>query len=529
MRSVAFLALLLCWLLPQPAAAASNPPIPSNPSHFPTVLTPTDLHLLERTTFGVNGSLAADFARLGRDRWLNAQLHPGAKDRLPAAAQAIIEGLPITTTAPGNLALSLGAQARAANQTPDPEQKKAAQQAYQQTLANVAGQAAMRSLLRALYSEDQLREKMTWFWLNHFNVFQAKADIRTFIADYENRAIRPHALGRFRDLLMATLRHPAMLRYLDNAENVHNHLNENYSREIMELHTMGVGSGYTQEDVQELARILTGVGINLQPPPQGPTIATATQSDYIRDGAFEFNPKRHDYSLKHFLGHTIMGYGFAEVEQAIDILARHPATANHVSLRLATYFVADVPPAALVARMAQRFRATDGDIASVLLELFRSAEFNASAKMKFKDPVEYVLSAVRLAYDDKVIANTAPMQSWLARLGEALYGRETPDGYPLTSAAWNGPGQLALRFEIARQIGSSAAGLFKQPTPYPPPLAGEGREEAFDRPAFPQIANALYFNSLQLTLAPATRAALDRATSPQEWNTIFLSSPEFMR
>jgi len=108
----------------------------------------------------------------------------------------------------------------------------------------------MRSLLRALYSEDQLREKMTWFWLNHFNVFQAKADIRAFIADYENRAIRPHALGCFRDLLMATLRHPAMLRYLDNAENAHNHLNENYSREIMELHTMGVGSGYTQEDVQ---------------------------------------------------------------------------------------------------------------------------------------------------------------------------------------------------------------------------------------------------------------------------------------
>jgi uncharacterized protein (DUF1800 family) len=222
--------------------------------------------------------------------------------------------------------------------------------------------------------------------------------------------------------------------------------------------------------------------------------------------------------LKHFLGHTIVGSGFAEVEQAVDILARHPATANHISQKLATYFVADVPPAALVQRMTQRFRQTDGDIASVLLELFRSPEFNASAKTKFKDPVEYVLSAVRLAYDNKVIANTAPMQNWLARLGEGLYGRETPDGYPLTSAAWNGPGQLALRFEIARQIGSSSAGLFKP--------AGPG---AVDHPAFPQIANALYFNSLQQTLALATRAALDQATSPQEWNAIFLSSPEFMR
>ena len=130
-----------------------------------------------------------------------------------------------------------------------------------------------------------------------------------------------------RDLLMATVRHPAMLRYLDNAENAHGHLNENYPREIMELHTMGVGSGYTQEDVQELARILTGLGVNVQPQPQGPILGSAPQSDYIRDGLFEFNPKRHDYSLKHFLGHTIPGRGFAEVDEAIDILARHPATA----------------------------------------------------------------------------------------------------------------------------------------------------------------------------------------------------------
>jgi uncharacterized protein (DUF1800 family) len=307
-----------------------------------------------------------------------------------------------------------------------------------------------------------------------------------------------------------------MLRYLDNAENARGHLNENYAREIMELHTMGVGSGYTQEDVQELARILTGVGVNFQA--EGPKLSSGAQADYIRAGLFEFNPNRHDYSLKHFLGHTIEGSGFAEVEQALDILARHPATANHICKEIATYFVADTPPPALVQRMAQTFQRTDGDIASVLGLMFRSAEFNAAPKSKYKDPMQFVLSAVRLAYDDKVILNTAPVQGWLGRLAQGLYNHETPDGYQMTAAAWSGPGQMALRFEIARQIGSSSAGLFKPPGP-----------DAVDHPAFPQLQNALYFTSLQQTLGAPTRAALDQAVSPQDWNTLYLSSPEFMR
>ena len=150
--------------------------------------------------------------------------------------------------------------------------------------------------------------------------------------------------------------------------------------------------------------------------------------------------------------------------------------------------------------------------------MFRSAEFNASLKSKYKDPMQFVLSAVRLAYDDKVIMNAGPIQGWLGRLAQGLYNHETPDGYPMTSAAWSGPGQMAVRFEIARQIGSSSAGLFKP-----------ARPDAVDHPAFPQIANALYFTSLQQTLSATTRAALDQAISPQDWNTLFLSSPEFMR
>jgi uncharacterized protein (DUF1800 family) len=511
MQRLRSFALALSFL---PACAIA--PGASHAAPLTGTLSAGDLALIDRVTWGVNTSTAAQYMAMGRDRWLDAQLHPPPNDRLPAAAQAIVAAMPIATKPIADVAISLTAQARAANQLEDIEQRKTAQQAYQQAMNDAARQAATRSLLRDLYSPDQLREKMTWFWFNHFNVQQAKSDIRATIGDYEQRALRPYALGRFRDLLEATLKHPAMLRYLDNAENARGHINENYAREIMELHTMGVGSGYTQGDVQELARILTGVGVNFQepakpgspPPPAG----------YFRAGLFEFNPNRHDPTPKHFLGHVIQGAGWAEVEQALDIIARHPATANHICAQIATYFVADNPPPALVQRMAQTFQRTDGDIASVLGLMFRSPEFNAAPRSKYKDPMQFVLSAVRLAYDDKVVLNTGPIQGWLGRLAQGLYNHDTPDGYPMTAVAWNGPGQIAVRFEIARQIGSNSAGLFK------PPGA-----DAVDHPAFPQIQNALYFSSLQQTLGAATRTALDQAVSPQEWNTLFLSSPEFMR
>ena len=350
--------------------------------------------------------------------------------------------------------MAFESQAKSANQVADPDQKKAAQQVYQQAMNDRGRQAASRTILRALYAPDQLRERMTWFWFNHFNVHQYKANIRILVGDYEDRAIRAHALGKFRDLLVATLHHPAMLRYLDNADNAAGHINENYAREIMELHTMGVGSGYTQADVEALARILTGVGIDVKP--EDPKLKPELQSQLVREGAFEFNPARHDYGDKTFLGHAIKGRGLAEVDEAIDILVRHPATATHLSRQIATYFVSDNPPDALVQQMAQTFKTTDGDIAAVLSAMVHAPEFTASLKpgVKFKDPVHYVFSAVRLAYDDKVILNTQPIQNWLNRLGEGLFNHETPDGYAMTSASWNGPGQMMLRFEIARQIGS---------------------------------------------------------------------------
>jgi uncharacterized protein (DUF1800 family) len=481
-------------------------------------LNPHDMILLDRLTFGINASSAAHLQAVGVERWLTEQLHPAPNAALPDAVRTQIEAMSDVHKLPFDIAVAFEQQAKSANQVADPDQKKAAQQVYQQAMNDRAKQAAARTILRALYAPDQLRERMAWFWFNHFNVHQYKANIRILIGDYQDRAIRPFALGKFRDLLVATLHHPAMLRYLDNSDNAAGHLNENYAREIMELHTMGVGSGYTQADVEALARILTGVGIDLKP--EDPKLKPELQSQLVREGAFEFNPARHDYGDKIFLGHTIRGRGLAEVDEAIDILARHPATSTHLSRQIAAYFVSDNPPETLVQRMAQTFKTTDGDIAAVLAAMVHAPEFTASLKpgVKFKDPVQYVFSAVRLAYDDKVILNTQPIQGWLNRLGEGLFNHETPDGYAMASASWNGPGQMTLRFEIARQIGSGSSGLFKPDMP-----------NAVDQPAFPLIQNSLYFNGLRQTLGPTTLTALDQAISPQDWNTLFLSSPEFMR
>jgi uncharacterized protein (DUF1800 family) len=268
--------------------------------------------------------------------------------------------------------------------------------------------------------------------------------------------------------------------------------------------------------VQELARILTGVGINLTP--DGPKVRPALRSQLVRDGVFVFNPNRHDYGDKTFLGHRIAGRGLAEVDQALDILNRAPATARFISRKLALYFVSDDPPPALVERMAAMFRRTDGDIAAVLKTMFDSAELKTSLGTHFKDPMHFVVSAVRLAYDDRPIVNTQPLQNWLNRMAEPLYGRQTPDGYGLVEAAWTSPGQMAMRFEIAHVIGSGAAPLFH---------ALGTTEPAEPMPL--QLAASASLQAMQLRLGQQTREALNTATTAQDWNTLFLASPEFMR
>jgi uncharacterized protein (DUF1800 family) len=501
--------------IPRPPAP---PPAPAPQSPAP-VGTLDQYALLDRVSWGATTSSMQAIRSEGPQRWLQEQLHPMGDGLLPQAVAQQIAALSIESTPMPQRVIALEQRRRDVDKIADEEARKSARKTYQDEMNGIARETATRMLLRALYSPNQLQEQMTWFWFNHFNVFQHKNDERLMLADYE-QTLRVHALGHFRDLLGAVVRHPAMLVYLDNAQNAANHVNENFARELMELHTLGVDAGYTQHDVQELARVLTGFGVDRNdpattPPPKFGRPDRAAQ--YTRRGLYEFNPHRHDYDDKQVLGVTIHGAGPAELDRVIDLLSRHPATARHISRKLAQFFVSDDPPQPLVDRMAERFQRTDGDIAAVLQAMFESPEFAASLRTRYKDPVHYVVSAVRLAYDEKAILNAGPMINWLNRLGEAPYNRQTPDGYPLAESAWTGPGQMTTRFEIAKAIGSGAAGLFKSDGPAPT-----------ERPAFPQLSNALYFEAIQQKLALTTRQALDQAASPQEWNMLLLSAPEFM-
>ena len=477
------------------------------------VLKRQDMLWLERVSFGIDSESVAELHRLGRERYLTRQLE--GRETLPAPVTAELASLEIAHLDPARSIADVNAEHKAINAMPDGPDRDAARKALNERGNRLAYEAVRSELLRATYSPAQLKEEMVWFWLNHFSVHQAKANLRWLVADYADRAIRPHALGRFKDLVLATLEHPAMLAYLDNNQNAAGHVNENYARELMELHTLGVNGGYTQRDVQQLALVLTGSGIRTGDPPKlKPELAKL----YYQTGAFQFNPARHDFGTKVVLGRTIQGRGFAEVDEAVTWIVKQPSCAHFISRELATYFVADNPPPQLVERMAKTFQRTDGDIAAVLRDMLLSPELDAALGAKFKDPTRFVISAVRFAYDGRTITNTRPLFNWLNGLGETPFGRATPDGYPLNEAAWASSGQMSRRFEIARAIGSGSTALFD---------AEEGAPAAVAAPGFPQLSNRLYFEAVEPFLTARTREALGRANSQQEWNTFLLASPDF--
>jgi uncharacterized protein (DUF1800 family) len=305
-------------------------------------------------------------------------------------------------------------------------------------------------LFRAMYSNHQLEEVLVDFWMNHFNVFNGKGPVRMLVTSFERDAIRPHVFGRFKDMLLATARHPAMLYYLDNWQSQAPRedfplppgarrpgLNENYGRELMELHTLGVDGGYTQADVVAVARAFTGWTIY----------------DPQKFAEFQFNPATHDRKEKVVLGHTIPAMG-AETDglQVIDILAHHPSTARFISKRLAQRFVADEPPEALVDRMAATFTKTDGDLRAVLRTLFASSEFLSSSAFqgKVKSPLEMVVSALRATNAD--VADTFALAQRIADLGQPLYGKVEPTGYPNTAEAWTNTASVLGRINFATAL-----------------------------------------------------------------------------
>ena len=492
--------------LEHPAAAVA-PIAPAPLSSLPH----DDLQWLERVSFGLSEPLVAEYRRLGRAAFLEEQLS-ASSTALPPAIAAQVASLQIQHLDSERLLGAVREQRRAIAARASAGGSADARMQLNELGNELAREAVSRELLSAIYSPAQLREQLVWFWLNHFSVFQGKADVRYLIADYAEHAIRPNALGHFGDLLLATLEHPAMLEYLDNQQNRLGHVNENYAREFMELHTLGIDGGYSQQDVQQLALIFTGVGFNAGPPPRLPR---ALQALYLRQGMFEFDPAHHDMSRKRLLGHRIRGAGFNEVRNAISLIVRQPACARFISRELASYFVSDTPPPALLARMAQTFQRTDGDIAAVLRTMLLSQEFESALGAKFKDPMRYVISGLRLTEADRTIVNTAPIMNWLRSLGELPFGRLTPDGYPFNEANWASPGQLAVRFEVARALAAGAPRLFLADDAVLPGAAAAA-------PAIP-----LYAESLAPYLASNTQQVLARARSRQEWNALLLSSPDF--
>lgn len=476
-------------------------------------LTGEDVKWLNRVTYGVDSASLAAYAAEGRAAYLNRQLQNTVDDRLPARVMEIIAQMRISVEPVKTSVITFQEENKKISKLPI-EQHQQEKKILNQGLNQYLTESMQRLLLRAMYSPAQLKEQLTWFWFNHFNVTKEKGPgAKILIPDFEEHAIRPYVLGKFRDLVMATLRHPAMLVYLDNAQNAAKKINENYARELMELHTLGVDGGYAQKDVQELSRILTGVGVNWSD--KQPKLNKKYASYYRHEGGFEFNPNRHDFGDKVFLGKKIAGDGFAEVEQVVDMLVRHPSTARFISTKLATYFVADVPPADLVADMSKTFLATEGDISATLRVMFGSKAFAASLGRKAKDPLHYVVSALRFAYDGQAVANMQPAIHWLNELGEPLYAHPTPDGYGMTEKDWLSPQQLTQRFEIAKNIGGGKAKLI-------------GSDVDPKTLTAPVLANPLYTQSIEPGLSEQTKSALKKTVSRSEWNTFLLSSPEFI-
>ena len=496
-----------------------------------------EVHLLNRLAFGPQPGDIEHVKSLGTEEYIRAQLAPESIS-LPQSLSAKLDSLSTLRLRPPELFMEYGPPS-VARQKGD---KEAAQRARQRARV-IVEQATEARLMRALESPRQLEEVMVNFWFNHFNIFAQKGLDHLWIGSFEEQAIRPYAMGRFRDLLGATAKHPAMLFYLDNWQNTapgspgargqFKGLNENYARELMELHTLGVEGGYSQDDVITLARILTGWGFRR--PRQAPqalgrgVLQRLTASMKEDTNGFFFDANRHDFSSKIFLGRTIKSTGIREGEEALDILAEHPSTARHISYKLAQYFVTDDPPKSLVDRLSKEFLDSRGDIRSVLNALFHSPEFwdQQYFQTKFKTPYEFVISAVRAS--GSPITNTRPLLGMMGQLGMPLYGYLTPDGYKNTQAAWLNPNAMTQRVNYAVALASGRLPLNQLPFNAAAPMEPAQRM-ALAKQAAPNepVDAAALVKTLGNALSAQTQASV-RESKPQFRAALILGSPDFMR
>jgi uncharacterized protein (DUF1800 family) len=499
------------------------------------------LHLLNRLAFGPRRGDVERVMKMGVDSYIDEQLHPETiplpaelNDRLAELERGEMSQAELITTYRKVIKAAMEDGTGGA-----PGGGLAMRNALYKKMAVHSGELR---LIPAIENPRQLEEVMVDFWFNHFNVVAGKGLDHVLIADYEWKAIRPYAMGRFRDLLSATSKHPAMLFYLDNWLSVSPSadgrsripgtrkpvagLNENYARELMELHTLGADGGYSQADVTTLARMLTGWSFDPRRPVNGDT--------------FRFFASLHDYSDKVWLGRAVPVKGLAEGEWAFDVLASSPATAHHISYELAQYFVSDDPPPELVDRLTQRFLATDGDIRAVLETLFKSPEFRNPTNFgaKFKTPYQYVISVVRAAGVE--VNNVRPLLAALNRLGMPLYRCQSPDGYKNTQEIWLNPDTLAQRISFAVGVGlgrSPLAAIMDDTIDNDPYAAGApDRSATPDAPRHdtvsasgPALDIKTILDTVGSQISAQTRSRIaSLGPSPLD-AALVLASPDFMR
>ena len=462
-------------------------------------------HLISRFTYGATPGEVDAVVKMGLEKWFEQQLEAQVPDdsleqvlsRYDALALSNTE---VTETYPRN-----GQVVRMAirDGVIDKDSVKTDKKEYRELLKNYMDQKGLKreqelfrqffcqNILRAAYSNNQLQEVMTDFWFNHFNVSLTKNDCAEFIPAYERDVIRPNALGRFNELLLKTAKSPAMLYYLDNfsssaplpemgamrgngegaganggqagdsvrvqQQRRNRGINENYAREVMELHTLGVDGGYTQQDVTQAARVLTGWGIYpmgdfAKGPAANMNRLTAEQiarRGFVHDGDFFFNANRHDKGEKVVLGHVFpAGGGYEEGVQLLEMLAHHPSTARFISRKIAVHFVSDDPPQSLIDKMAKTFLAKNGDIRQVLITMVTSPEFWSpeAVREKTKSPFELAMGAIRGMH--ATIYQPMQLYNWVAKMGERKYYYQAPTGFPDKGAYWINTGSLLNRMNF---------------------------------------------------------------------------------
>ena len=511
------------------------------------------LHVLNRLGYGPRPADVVRVRAMGVAAYLEQQLDPG---RLPdPAAGEALAGYDVLAASTADLVRDYpqpSAELRQRVAQGDMTRRELREQLPPgRRPAVITTQLQAAAVTRAVVSQAQLEESLAAFWFNHFNVYSQKGAVRWMVPAYEREAIRPHVLGKFRDLVLATARHPAMLFYLDNwmstrADHVmprgpnagqRRGLNENYARELMELHTLGVDGGYTQQDVTEVARAFTGWTIDR--PREG--------------GPFVFRPALHDQGSKRVLGQEIpAGGGERDGERVIDLLVRHPSTARFVSTKLARHFVMDDPPAALVDRLAATFRSSDGDLRAVMTTLVTSPEFwsREAYRAKIKTPFEVVVSAVR-ALDGRLEtargrvagraagSGAAELAREVGRLGQPLYEAQPPTGYPDRAESWVNTGALLGRMNFALALAHNRL--------RGAPVDLDALLGSVDRAQPAQVLDRLLTAVLHGAATPQTRAVLtaqlespeitrttgdDRVASDtdiEKLAALVLGSPEFQR